>query len=91
MKLNPTDGAMVLALWRHEGVSKSPRILSEKLAALTETQIIGTTAGVIRRATKKSKTIISDEAERKRRDKALDEAIENTFPASDPVSVEQPL
>jgi hypothetical protein len=33
---------------------------------------------------------ISDEAERKRRENALDEAIENTFPASDPVSVEQP-
>jgi len=33
---------------------------------------------------------ISDEAERKRRENALDEAIENTFPASDPVSAEQP-
>jgi hypothetical protein len=28
--------------------------------------------------------------ERKRQDKALDEALKNTFPASDPVSVEQP-
>jgi len=27
--------------------------------------------------------------ERKRREKALDEALKNTFPASDPVSVEQ--
>ena len=35
-------------------------------------------------------TKISDEAERKRRENALDEAIENTFPASDPVSAEQP-
>jgi hypothetical protein len=34
---------------------------------------------------------INDEAERKRREKALDEAIENTFPASDPVSAEQPV
>ncbi len=29
--------------------------------------------------------------ERKRHDKALDEALKNTFPASDPVSVEQPV
>ena len=29
--------------------------------------------------------------ERKRNEKALDEALENTFPASDPVSVEQPV
>ena len=27
---------------------------------------------------------------RKRQEKALDEALKNTFPASDPVSVEQP-
>jgi len=39
----------------------------------------------------KVKTKISDEAERKRREEALDEAIENTFPASDPVSAEQPV
>jgi hypothetical protein len=39
----------------------------------------------------KLRTKISDEAERKRREKALDEAIENSFPASDPVSAEQPL
>jgi hypothetical protein len=32
---------------------------------------------------------INYETERKRREKALDEAIENTFPASDPVSAEQ--
>jgi hypothetical protein len=29
--------------------------------------------------------------ERTRDDKALDEALKNTFPASDPVSVEQPV
>jgi hypothetical protein len=29
--------------------------------------------------------------ERKRHEKALDEALKNTFPASDPVSVEQPV
>ena len=29
--------------------------------------------------------------ERKRHEKALDEALGNTFPASDPVSVEQPM
>ena len=39
----------------------------------------------------KLKTKISDEAERKRRENALDEAIENSFPASDPVSAEQPV
>jgi hypothetical protein len=30
------------------------------------------------------------DAQRRRQEKALDEAIENTFPASDPISVEQP-
>jgi hypothetical protein len=29
--------------------------------------------------------------ERRRHEKALDEALKNTFPASDPVSVEQPM
>jgi len=29
--------------------------------------------------------------ERRRDEKALDEALKNTFPASDPVSVEQPV
>jgi len=43
------------------------------------------------RISEKFKTEISDAAERKRREKALDEAIENTFPASDPVSAEQPV
>jgi hypothetical protein len=32
-----------------------------------------------------------DKRERKRHEKALDEALKNTFPASDPVSVEQPV
>lgn len=32
----------------------------------------------------------NDRAKRKRQEKALDEALKNTFPASDPVSVEQP-
>ena len=31
-----------------------------------------------------------DKRERKHQEKALDEALKNTFPASDPVSVEQP-
>ena len=31
-----------------------------------------------------------DSDKRKRQEEALDEALENTFPASDPVSVEQP-
>jgi hypothetical protein len=43
------------------------------------------------RIAEKFKTDISDEPERKRREKVLDEAIENTFPASDPVSAEQPV
>ena len=29
--------------------------------------------------------------QRKRDEKALDEALEDTFPASDPVSIEQPM
>jgi hypothetical protein len=32
----------------------------------------------------------NDRDKRKRQEKALDEALKNTFPASDPVSVEQP-
>jgi hypothetical protein len=36
-------------------------------------------------------TKVSDEVERERGEKVLDEAIENTFPASDPVSAEQPV
>jgi hypothetical protein len=43
------------------------------------------------RKSEKFITKISDEAECNRREKALDEAIENTFPASDPVSAEQPV
>jgi hypothetical protein len=43
------------------------------------------------RKSEKFITKISDEAERKRGENALDEAIENTFPASDPVSAEQPV
>jgi hypothetical protein len=31
-----------------------------------------------------------DKRERRRDEKALDEALKNTFPASDPVSIEQP-
>jgi hypothetical protein len=31
-----------------------------------------------------------DSAKRRRQEEALDEALKNTFPASDPVSVEQP-
>jgi hypothetical protein len=31
-----------------------------------------------------------DERERNHQEKALDEALSNTFPASDPVSIEQP-
>jgi hypothetical protein len=43
------------------------------------------------REPKKLAMNISDEAEGKHREKALDQAIENTFPASDPVSAEQPV
>jgi hypothetical protein len=32
-----------------------------------------------------------EDDERKRRELALDDALENTFPASDPVSIEQPV
>ena len=32
-----------------------------------------------------------DSDKRRRQEEALDEALENTFPASDPVSVEQPI
>jgi hypothetical protein len=33
----------------------------------------------------------SDKRERRHQEEALDEALKNTFPASDPVSVEQPV
>ena len=90
MKFRPTDGAMVLARWRHEGVTKSPQMMGNKLATLPETETIGMTVGVTRKP-EKPKAKISHETERKRQEKALDEAIENTFPASDPVSAEQPV
>ena len=32
-----------------------------------------------------------DKGERRHQEEALDEALKNTFPASDPVSVEQPV
>jgi hypothetical protein len=32
-----------------------------------------------------------DNLERRRREEALDEALKDTFPASDPVSMEQPV
>jgi len=34
---------------------------------------------------------VRNKRERKRQENALDEALRNTFPASDPVSVEQPM
>jgi hypothetical protein len=43
------------------------------------------------RKSKKFINTIGDEAERKRGEEVLDEALENTFPASDPVSAEQPV
>jgi hypothetical protein len=45
----------------------------------------------LQQKSKKFITKISDEAERKHGERMLDEAIENTFPASDPVSAEQPV
>ena len=43
------------------------------------------------RKLEKFKKKIGDEAERERRETALDDAIANTFPASDPVSAVQPV
>jgi hypothetical protein len=68
---------------------EATRIVNEK-PALAEVRIIGTTAGVTKEL-EKSKSKISNEAERERREKALDEALENTFPASDPIAAEQPV
>jgi hypothetical protein len=39
----------------------------------------------------KRKARQADDLERRRLDEALDEALANTFPASDPVSAEQPV
>ena len=90
MKRHPTDGAMVLARWKHEGMTESQQIMSEKPTALAETQTIGSISDVTG-IPDKSKRRFNDQAERKRHEKALDDAIENTFPASDPVSAEQPV
>jgi hypothetical protein len=40
---------------------------------------------------RKRKARQADDLERRRLDEALDEALANTFPASDPVSAEQPV
>ena len=40
---------------------------------------------------RKSRQDDGDSDKRRRKEEALDEALKNTFPASDPVSVEQPL
>jgi hypothetical protein len=90
MMPHPTDGEMALACWRREGISKSSGTVSGQRTKLAETRKTGMTIGVPKRL-EKSKTKISIKAEYERRDKALDEAIENTFPASDPVSAEQPV
>jgi hypothetical protein len=37
-----------------------------------------------------AKARVDHDAKRRRREKELDEAIENSFPASDPISVEPP-
>jgi hypothetical protein len=42
-------------------------------------------------AGKRKQTEAQGDDERKRRELALDDALENTFPASDPVSIEQPV
>jgi hypothetical protein len=47
---------------------------------------------VIAEPERRFRRVDADRAERERdaREKALDEALMNTFPASDPVSIEQP-
>ena len=51
------------------------------ISAVRETEMI---------ADPKRKPHEDDGDKRRRQEEALDEALENTFPASDPVSVEQP-
>jgi hypothetical protein len=58
----PTDGATVLARWQHEGMIMSPRTVSKNHANITNLQT-------------DANTKISHEAERNRREKALDESI----------------
>ena len=90
VKPHPTDGEIVLACWRREDISNSSGMVSEQRTELVETWKTGTTIVATKRL-EKSKTKISIKAEYERRDKALDEAIENTFPASDPVAAERPV
>jgi hypothetical protein len=44
----------------------------------------------IRNAKPRQSDVDRDAGEHRRQEEALDEALKNTFPASDPVSVEQP-
>ena len=49
-----------------------------------------TRKGMIADPKRKPRQDDGDSDKRRRQEEALDEALENTFPASDPVSVEQP-
>jgi len=69
-------------------------------AATRRRQRLQPSVGALRRAVRETEMIADpgrkprrdngDSDERRRQEEALDEALENTFPASDPVSVEQP-
>ena len=59
-------------------------------AARWETAHVATVGGIEVIADPKRVPDRDERDERRRRDEALDEALKDTFPASDPVSVEQP-
>jgi hypothetical protein len=59
---------------------KAPKIF---ISAVRETEMIANPKG-------KPRQDDGDSDKRRRQEEALDEALKNTFPASDPVSVEQP-
>jgi hypothetical protein len=69
-----------------------PELSATSSEALSQTRIFMDSAAGKAAMMKKCVPLLpdGDAGERKRQEKALDEALMNTFPASDPVSIEQP-
>jgi len=68
---------------RHEYVVRQPDEAKIFISAVRETEMIADPK-------RKPHEDDGDSDKRRRQEEALDEALKNTFPASDPVSVEQP-
>jgi hypothetical protein len=70
----------------------SGNVWTDRLVLSTAPKIVRSAVGEMEMipAAEMRETHQDDRDKRKREERALDEALENTFPASDPVSVEQP-